>query len=249
MNRKFFAILAIALLALPGCMNALQRGMLGNAYISTARPSITLEANDMPLLTAGEGTCNLAWSDMLGGLPITVWLAVYGQGGLAPMVIMAQAQTPEGWHWDGILRRPFSINDSVEVFNGQDYQACTFIIDNMERDPFGSLVTGVTTEGTPQPWLVRAYAARYNFNVDKIIMEYREPLPPYITSLSQLPYGQSDFIRNFEQRARDAMRVAPGPANPTGVKTSYANNIQWQYMGQSFLGTTSQDSTLNFGSF
>lgn len=230
---------------LGGCVGALQRGMLGNEYISTARPSIAIQAKNMPLLASGQGMANLMWSDMLGGLPIHVWLAVYGEGGLAPLAIAAQAQVPDGWYWDSIMRRPFSVDDNTEVFNGVTYQACTFIV-NPAKDAFGGLITGVRPDGAPQLWIARAFAARFNFNDDKIILEYREPLPAEIASLTSLPYGQGDFLAAFEQRARDAFAVSAGPANPSGVNTGYAQGILWQYMGTNFLGTASQNIFTNF---
>lgn len=243
-NYKLLAIIALFILTLAGCMGALQRGMMGETYISTARPAISLSVNNMPLMTAGRGMTNLFWSGMAGGLTIDVWLAVYGTGGLAPMAIVAQAQTPQGWYWDGIMRRPFSVDDSVEVFNGVSYQACTFIVDPA-NDPFGELVTGVQPDGQPQLWLTRAYAARYNFNDDKIILEYREPLPQGVTTLTALPLGQGNLLLEFAERARNAFVVGPAPANPQGVVQNYAQGIQWQFMGQNFLGTVSQNAVFN----
>lgn len=244
-NTKRLAVLTLLLCsALYGCADALQRGMLGDAYISTARPAIMAEAVNMPLMLAGRGSCNLEWTSMVGGLPISVWLAVYGTGGLSPMAIIAQAQTPEGWYWDGIMRRPFSVDEGVEVFNGVSYQACTFII-NPANDPFGALVTGTQPDGQPQLWMVRAYAARFNFNDDKIIMEYREPLPDNVNSLSALPYGQAMLLAEFAQRARDTFKVSNVPGHPSGITTGYANAIQWQYMDQSFLGSVSKNISWN----
>lgn len=241
-NILWAALICMASL-LAGCLGgSLQRGMLGNAYVSTARPSITVEAKNMPLLTAGRGLCNMAWSGMAAGLPIEVWLAVYGQGGLSPLAIVAQAQTPEGWYWDGIMNPPFSVDVGTETFGGVSYQASTFIV-NPARDPFGQLVTGVRADGQPQLWIVRAFAARYNFNDDKIIMEYREPLPDGVTELTNLPLGQADLLRGIAQRARETFSVGPGPVNPSGVVRGYANNVQWQYMDQKFLGSASQNVT------
>lgn len=239
------ALLLLCPIFLSACADALQRGLLNDAYISTARPSITLKAKDMPLMTGGQGMASLEWSSMLGGLTVDVWLAVYGEGGLAPLAIVAQAQVPSGWYWDGIMRRPFSVDEGVEVFDGVGYQACTFVIDPA-NDPFGALVTGTKADGSPQKWMVRAYAARYNFNNDKIIMEYREPLPDGVESLTALPLGQADLLIGFAQRARDSFSVSAGPKNPQGVVDPYANNIQWQYMGQGFLGTASKNDVLNF---
>ena len=234
-------ILSVVLVAaLMGCRGgALQRGILGSAYVSTARPDIAVEAVNMPLLTAGRGSASLVWSDMLGGLPIQMWLAVYGQGGLSPLAIVAQAAVPQGWYWDSISPHFQSVDVGTEVFGGVTYQACTYIVDP-SRDPFSGLVTAVHPDGTPQLWMARYFAARFNFNDDKIIMEYREPLPEGIVSLSTLPYGQGDLLAAFEQRARDAFAVGVAPQNLAGLQTGYIQGVRWQYMGQNFLGTASK---------
>ena len=233
-------ILAVALLAaVAGCRGALQRGMLGNAYVSTARPDIAIEARNMPVLTAGRGMASLVWSDMLGGLPIEMWMAVYGEGGLAPLAIVAQAAVPQGWYWDGITAHPQSVDEAMETFGGVSYLACTYIVDPA-RDPFSGLVTTVHPDGSPQLWLARSFAARFNFNDDKIILEYREPLPEGVESLTALPYGQADLLAAFAQRARDAFAVSVAPQNLSGLNTGFIQGIRWQYMGQNFLGTASK---------
>ena len=70
-HMRLFCVAALVLL-MTGCNAAQQRGMLGSAYVSTTRPAISLEAKNMPLLTAGQGSVNLTWSGMMGGLPIRV---------------------------------------------------------------------------------------------------------------------------------------------------------------------------------
>lgn len=234
----------LLLLALSGCSQALQRGMLGNAYISTARPAIRLEVKDMPLLASGEGYCNMYWTGMLGGLPIQMWMAVYGEGGLSPLAVVAQAQVPQGWYWDGIMRRPFSVDEGTAAFGGVTYDAFTYLVDPA-NDPFGALITGVQPDGRPQMWIARAFAARYNFNQDKIILEYREPLPAAITSLTALPLGYGDFLLQFAQRARSVFEVGPVPAEHKDVRKSYIQGIEWQYMGQNFLGSVSKYDIYN----
>ncbi len=243
--KVFVPVAIVILLCLAGCKGALERGMLGNVYISNARPSISIDVPNLPLLTAGEGMPNLIWTDVLGGLPIQVWLAVYGTGGLAPLAIAAQAEVPGGWHWDADLYQTFSVDKGIETFNGEGYQACTFVI-NPARDPFGKLATAVQPDGTPQLWIVRYYAARFNFNDDKIILEYREPLPPAITDLNALPLGHANYLQEFAQRARAAFVVKNGPANLNGVRKGFAQGVAWQNMGQNFLGTASRYEPLRF---
>lgn len=246
MKRLAYGACALVILgALWGCSQALQRGMLGDAYVSTARPALMIEAKGMPLLAAGQGFCNMFWTGMLGGLPIQVWLAVYGEGGLAPMAITVQAQTPQGWYWDGIMRRPFSVDEGAAAFNGVTYDAYTYIVDP-QRDPFGAFCAGVDDSGKPQLWIARAFAARYFFNQDKIILEYREPLPAGVTDLTALPMGHGDLLRQFAQRAKSVFTVAPAPGHPEGVRQSYIQGVEWQYMGQAFLGSVSHYDTLNF---
>lgn len=243
-SRMAFILALVLMTALMGCKGALQRGMLGSTYVSSARPDIAIAARNMPLLTAGRGTASLIWSDMLGGLPIDMWLAVYGQGGLAPLAIAAQASVPQGWYWDSIWPHPQSVDEAVEVFNGVDYQACTYIVDPA-LDPFSGLITSVHPDGSPQLWLARYFAARFYFNDDKIILEYREPLPEGVESLSALSYGQSEMLADFEQRARAAFVVSVAPQNPGNVNTSFIQGIRWKYLGQNFLGTASKYDIYN----
>lgn len=236
--KKIFAAIFI-LFALCGCKYALQRGMVDNSYISTARPAIAVAVNNLPLMTSGQGMASLDWSDMLGGLNIQMWMAVYGAGGLAPLAIVAQANVPQGWYWDGILYKTFSVDQNIENFGGVGYQVCTFIV-NPQKSPFGGLVTGIMPDGQPQLWIARYMAARYNFNDSKIILQYMEPLPAGISSLDALPMGMGDFLRQFEQRARDAFTVQNNPEIPAAVSTSYIQGIRWTLMGSNFLGSASK---------
>lgn len=242
--KKIFAftgLLMMLSICLSGCAGVQKRGMLGEAYVSSTRPAICVQVKGMPLLAYGAGMPNITWTSVLGGLPIDTWVAVYGSGGLAPMAIVAQAEVPNGWYWDSDMKKPFSVDAGVEVFDNVAYQACTYIVSS-SNDPFGRLATGGKPEGDPQMWLVRNFAARFNFNSDKIILQYREPLPEGVSSLSQMPYGHSELLANFEKRAREAFVVGPPPQNLSNVKDSYSSAIQWQYMGQNFLGTASQYS-------
>ena len=236
-----FPVLLVLSIYLGACSGIQQRGMLGEAYVSSTRPAICVEVKDMPLMTYGTGIPNMTWTSMLGGLPIQTWVAVYGSGGLAPMAIVAQAEVPEGWYWDSNMKKPFSVDEGVEIFDNVAYQACTYIV-SPRNDPFGQLITGTDPDGQPQMWLVRNFAARFNFNTDKIILQYREPLPEGVVTLSQLPYGHSELLVNFERRAREAFVVTSAPQDMGDVKEGYSDAIQWQYMGQNFLGTVSQYS-------
>lgn len=244
--RKYLCLLAgLALMPLIwACNQALQRGMLDGAYVSTARPALMVEVKDMPLLTAGEGFANVFWTGMLGGLPVQMWFAFYGTGGLAPLAIVAQAQVPSGWYWDGIMRRPFSVDEGTAAFGGVTYDSYTYIV-NPAADPFAEFMGANEPTGQEQRWLARVFAARYNFNQDKMILEYREPLPEAITDLTAMPLGYDTFLREFAARARDAFAVLPCPANVPAVQKAYIKGVQWQFVDQNFLGSISRNDYLS----
>lgn len=244
MNRILLFAATALLLCAAGCTGALQRGMQGNTYVSTARPAISMKAVDMPLITAGEGSAVLNWTGAMGGLPVRTWLAVYGKGSAqSPLAIVALADAPSGWYWDSDGYRSFSVDRGVEIYNNVGYDACTYIVSD-KQDPFTALV-GASNESKPVRWLARGFAARYNFNDTKLVMEYREPLPENFAGLQALPSGQTDQLRAFEQRAHAAFAVGPLPENLAGTQRGYAKNILWQYMDQRFLGTISQYDVIN----
>ncbi|MDR1855711.1 MAG: DUF4851 domain-containing protein [Desulfovibrio sp.] len=234
--------LAILSMLLCACVAGVeQRGMQGDAYVSTARPNISLQAKDMPLITAGEGTAMPSASGALGGLPTRVWIAVYGKPEpTAPLAIVAHAELPEGWYWDGSLRRPFSVDESVEVLGGIEFQACTFLVDT-PKDLLGDIVARRGGGGeTPTRWLVRAFAARQNFTLAKLILEYREPAPAEFADLPYLPMGQGDTLTAFERRARDSFAVGPASTGAPIVRHGLPDGLRWRYMDEKFLGTASR---------
>ncbi|MDR1778076.1 MAG: DUF4851 domain-containing protein [Desulfovibrio sp.] len=234
---RILAVLAGAAV-LFGCAAGQQRGMNGAVYVSTARPAISLGVTGLPLLTAGEGATTLLSASMPTGAPTRVWLAVYGEASAqSPMAIVAHAELHPGWYWDSSMRRPFSVNEGVEVLGGLELQACTYTVDSA-RDPFSSLIQGL--EESPTRWIARGFAARTNFFVDKIILEYRERLPEDIASLTALPFGKGDFVKAFEQRARESFIVASAPSEILTLKRGYASSVRWRYMNEKFLGTASR---------
>ena len=182
--KKFLLCWAVLCGALAlGCVQAERRGVLDGAYISTARPAISVRAAQLPLLGNGRWHIQLADTDMVGGLPVRVWLAVYGAGApQGPLAIVAHAEVPQGWFWDGASRRPFSVDPGVELLGDVGFQASTAIVRG-PRDPFAAFAgADADKSGQPAAWLVRQFAARANFDRDKIVLEYREPLPAELIS-------------------------------------------------------------------
>lgn len=239
MNKVLYCVTLCLVALMAGCTGAQQRGMQGNAYVSTARPAISMQAANMPLITGGEATVNLDGAGVLGGLQLNAWLAVYGKGdSQSPLAIVAMAEVPRGWYWDSDGQRPFSVDKGVEVFNNDGYAASTYIVDS-KRDPFAA-VAGLNDDSRPMRWLVRGFAARYNFNDTKVVMEYREPLPENLAGQETLTESMTDQLKAFEQRADAAFTVASVPQNTKGIIAGYAKNIRWQYLDHRFWGTVSK---------
>lgn len=242
MNRVLLCVTLGLLALMAGCTGALQRGMQNTAYVSTARPAISIKAVNMPLLTGGETSVSLDGAGVIGGLPLHAWVAVYGKGDpQSPMAIVGLAEVPRGWYWDSDGQRPFSVDKGVEIFNNDGFAASTYIVDS-KRDAFSALA-GLTDEAKPMRWLTRGFAARYNFNDTKVILEYREPLPENLAGQESLTESQTDQLRAFEQRASAAFAVASVSEYMTGITEGYAKNIRGQYLDHRFWGTASKYDT------
>ena len=85
------------------------------------------------------------------------------------------------------------------------------------------------------------FANRFNFDSDKIVLEYREPLPEDITSITALPLGRADYIAAFEQRAREAFMVETAAVPAAGIMPQRnIGALQWRYMDETFWGTVSR---------
>lgn len=238
------SMLCIALLCtvLCGCNSALKRGMDGNTYISTGHPAIAISVADLPLRTAGSILPALTTGDSLGGIPINAWIAVYGGTTPSqPMAIVSQAELPSDYYWDADLTRSFSVDSGMAVFNGQAYQACTYIVEG-SADAFAPLVQ--TDAPAELRWIVRRFAVRDNFNLDKITLEYREALPSNITSLNNLPHGGVTFLREFAERAEKIFSVTTLTNVDIPVHIGYPQGIQVRYLNTNFFGTATRYSVI-----
>lgn len=242
-QRLFFCIVTLAMF-LGACMG-LKRGMDGSTFISTAEPNVAISVPSLPLRTAGEVTASVTTGSSLGGIPVITWLAVYGgTTPESPMAIVAHAEAPGQWYWDADMSRPFSIDQGTAFIGGRNFQTCTYIVDG-DHDAFSTLVP--VEDPNALRWIARRFAERTNFNVDKITLEYREPLPKEITSLSDVPYTAREFLEGFEKRAEAAFIVGPAPENNARVNRGYPEGIRTRFINRNFLGTMSQNEPL--GSF
>ena len=182
MNMKMASILCLVIM-LAGCVAGQQRGLVGDTYVSSSQPALALKARDLPLMGSMTGASRLTSSGAMGGLLVDSWVTVYGKGdGASPLAIVAHGEVPNGWYWDGIMRHPFSINEGVETIGGVGFQACTYVTSEKRdaflplEDPEGARILAQDGQ-PPRRWLARMFANRFNFDSDKIVLEYREPRP------------------------------------------------------------------------
>lgn len=248
---RFLFLLTLAnLISLSACVPVGQhRGMSGSTYVSTSRPAFSLKAADLPFLVAADGNVSL-WESGMAETGIRAWVNIWGVD-TGPFVIAAHAELPECWYWDGNMSRPFSINEGKEVIGNWEWQAFTYIDDN-QRSPFSLLAQSSSTKSGKRNvveetgWLVRAFVSRHNFDRDKIILEYREKLPAEIQSLAYIPYGQTEYVKAFEERARKAFVISVVPQlEHQIVRAGMSDKVQWRYLDGRFLGTASRQSIEN----
>ena len=145
---------------------------------------------------------------------------------------------------DVILSDP-EVTAVVETIGGVGFQACTYVTSEKRdaflplEDPEGARILAQDGQ-PPRRWLARMFANRFNFDSDKIVLEYREPLPEDITSITALPLGRADYIAAFEQRAREAFMVETAAVPAAGIMPQRnIGALQWRYMDETFWGTVS----------
>ncbi len=228
-----------------GCSAVQQRGVAGNAYVSTSRPAVAVHVKDMPLVTSGRGTGRLYRPNM-AAVPVNVRTAVFGTKASAPMAIVTHAELPNDfWIWTSVYPRPRSSKLTTEVIGGQPFAAFTYLVP-CKNDPYAGLVgdpTQIVKEGykdgddpAPAYWLARYLAIRTNFNHDKIILEYREPAPRGLETMESIPFGMTDQIREFEERARKAFTLGLPDPKLGPIQDGFPQGVRWQFMSDPYLG-------------
>ncbi len=246
--------LCLTLVLLAGCAQTQQRGVSGQAYVSTSRPAVAVHvAKDIPLLTSGRGTGRLLRPNMAGGLALTVRTAVFGTDARSPMAIVTHAELPTAWWiWTTVYPRPHASALSTEFVSGQAFAAFTYLVP-CKNDPYAGLVgdpqqiekEGVRDGDDPAPayWLARYFALRTNFNHDKIILEYREPAPAGLVTMDAVPYGMEATIKAFEARARAAFSLSAPGDGP--IQGGFPEGVRWQFMTDPYLGDVMYQEPLN----
>lgn len=236
----YFALLSFLLLA--ACAGQ-QRGMSGDSLVSSSRPAVEISVPDLPLRASGFAVASVTTGDSLGGVAVESWLAVYGGSTLQqPMAIVALAEAPSLHYWDSNLYQLFSVDQSAVSYDGQGFYASTYIVDSA-KDAFAQLLPG--NEEAQQKFIARRFAQRSNFNMDKITLEYREPLPADVGGVTELALYDRAYLDAFEQRAYKAFVVRPFTSQTAPLATSYLKDVQVRFLNTNFFGTLSRVDALS----
>lgn len=222
-------------LCLSACVAGQQRGMAGATYVSTSKPAFSMAVADkLPLVAGGKGMARL--DEEPGGPQVETWMALYGNLQQGPVAVIAHAQLPnDAWYWNNEMPGSRSADVGTEVIGDKAYDAWTHIVDD-RRNP-------LATDDATGRWLVRTLTRRDNFDVDKIILEYRERLPEGIQTLTTLPMGGADMLQTFAERARKAFvpgTVVTGGAAGAAIVSGPMTQVRWRYMDGNFLGAASR---------
>lgn len=230
--KKYILLVAYSLsLCLCACVAGQQRGMAGATYVSTSQPAFSMGVTEsLPLIAGGLGTGRL--DEIPGGLPVDTWMALYGNLQQGPVAVVAHAKLPnEIWYWNNEMPGSQCADVGMEVIGDKAYDAWTHIVAD-RRNP-------LVADGADGRWLVRTLTRRDNFDMDKIILEYRERLPEGVQSLTSLPLGSDNMLRTFADRARKAF-VPGAVAAGTTIASGPLGNVRWRYMSGNFLGAASR---------
>ncbi len=234
--------MALCLAMFSGCTHtgsALQ-GFSGTSYVSSVRPALSIEAVNMPLKVRAQGMGTL-YRPSMTGVSVPVYCAVYAKSPQDPMAIVTHAKLPthKRWIWSTVYPRPASVHEATEQIGSLQMTAFTYLVP-CATDPFGGLAGEEAAEGQKSYWIARHFAAPANFRYDKISLEYREPAPKEMASLpsglsSGIPYGMTEWLAGFEERARKAFSVTQ-PQETSGLAGADMSSVRWRFMSDPWLG-------------
>ena len=226
-------------LVLGGCASTgQQRGLYNNAYVSTSNPAVSISVNGIPWKTGGRSHGYLRNARMVGGPSPDVYTQVFGTDARSPMATITHAVVNDRWYWNDVTPRVGAIDEENVVIGGAGFRAFTYLVPR-NNDPFGGVV-GDPTDNGPAYWIARYFARVVDFRLGKIILEYREPAPQGMVSLSGNPVGQSGFVSQFEKRAEKAFSLGT-PGSVGQITNSRPADIRWAFMRDEFLGDCTEN--------
>ena len=240
------ALAATCCLLVLGC-SPLIRGFTQDGFVSNGYPSVSISCT-LPLITSGQSS-PLIMTDV-GYRSPQAWVAVYGSARdpSAPMAIIAYGETPKGFQWDPAgSSYPDMPVTSQALFGEREFSGTVRIV-SAQKDPFSPLFYPLETikeKGKEILWLAQRYCLEsLNFWETKIVLEYREPLPKWVTPGvdPSLMMGTPEMAA-FLQRAQEAFTLAFEEPQARSAKAPYLHGLQGRYLG-AFLGSMSPRDVL-----
>ncbi len=248
MKKANVLLLFIFSIFLMSC-NSLKRGVDGNTYVSTAKPTFSVTVSNLPLRTAGRLNASITTSNALGGVKTDAWVAVYGGESIEqPMAIISQASLDFPYYFDYDLTKLGSINHDDVPMGNFKFKASTYLIKNFNRDAFAPLLadfSSLNNKDQKTYWIVRRFATRTDFNKGKITFEYREKAPENFEDIKALPFGAQAFLEGFEERAQEVFVFNSSSPSLNDTKQTYSKGIATRYLDKNFFGTVSYHEPYN----
>lgn len=228
---KSFVLLLTVWAAL--LLGACQPSQSGSVKDSLFIPNdvAALSAAELPLRTAGSAAPRLTSAEMLGGLPLHMWLAVYAAPNAQSLAIVAYSALPENWHWAGNGMPPFTVNEGTALVAGQPFRAGTYI-QNGERDAFAPLAAANAAEVR---WLVRRFVRFNSHDKEKLTLEYRERISAQGNSAAVFDTQSLSAVNAFEQRAVLAFAAEAVPSAAFTTQSTL-EGLALRYLDDRFLG-------------
>lgn len=229
----------LCLAAFAGCTQAGKslQGFSATSYVSSVRPALSIQAVNMPLKVRAQGFGTL-YRPSMTGVSVSVYSAVYATSPKEPVAIVTHAKLPthKRWIWSTVYPRPASVHEATEQVGPLAMTAFTYLVPCI-TDPFAGVAGEETAEGQQSYWIARHFAAPANFRYDKISLEYREPAPKEMTSLSSgIPYGMTEWLAGFEERARKAFAITEPQGSASDLAGADMGSVRWRYMNDAWLG-------------
>lgn len=228
--KSFVLVLIVFAALLLGACQPSQNGLVKNGLF-VPEQVFSLRAAELPLRTAGSASPSLHSADMMGGLPLHMWLSVYAAPKAQKLALVAYSSLPENWRWSGDGMPPFTINEGSASIAGQNFRAGTYI-QNGQRDAFAPLAAENPAEVR---WLVRRFVRFNSSDREKLTLEYRERIASTGTSAAVHDNLSLSAVNAFEQRAALAF-VADPAQSALAVGQNKLEGLAVRYMDERFLG-------------
>ncbi len=225
-----------------------KQGIYENSLVYTAQVPFSA-GSTLPLASFQQSSALMYADGQYVSLP--VMLTIYGEKSLdAPMSIVAFSaiNNTNNWVWEYAgTSPPDNPIMSEPYFDGKKFYGTIHVL-NGKEDPFTLWLAESEEEAAETYWLVQRYTQLSDFRMNKLVLEYREPLPK---SLQELFLAEG-FVINpqepemiaFSERAKASFLVnfAVPKTLELGQGPVENKRINRQYLDE-FLGSLRPNDT------